>query len=1170
MKGQLMDRSAATAAPAGSSKQGVSPVPSGSEATGRMLSFLSQSHLKQQLECQVRYFISGRLLNCTVDRESLFEDENLKLPADYQQTPRNSLAFKATLSLVLLWLKAHGLVHTAGLLCPEASLRNTDILSQEECQAVLRLPKALLSNSASPSVPSELQWNLLDRLIAAASSLPTCQNNGLKRNSDSVCENGNIPTNEGEGEHLGHSSIEKGFSCSKVQSEQVRVHRERTTRAKGKSCPPKCFDVQARESQCSKQPESPKSCCAGKGSTECNKWNEMASNQALLMEAHLRGLELCESSQRLFGARANTRQMIDQRLASLESEHKSRIRQLQKAIEQAAGAQKAHEGMSMFEVQATVDAMKHRLEIQSLRQKEEEVKIAEREKCLLERERRLADREMQLARETARKQMDDFATEQSEVCKLLTQENADFRSQLLDTKKKLEALEAELHRQKLECVTDMKSELVVDPRKSEAVGASSNAQLVSFPLVPHLGGKCQSQGPVQLKQEYGIQVARLVDELQRSNDQIRNKDAEFKLLVVELESARRESAEAQKRLKKLQKRYEVARAACVQQKKLASSISLSLNSFDLALGSATSSAGQRSTGLRFKENDVNGPIKPTDDNTAPAEVCVLANGVSCWNDSAGVVSEPTTDNIHRRTLKPMSYDIEGPVMLSHMCRAAMDVAMPSPATLQNCTVHASESHSCHPCFRRQLIRPEINSGTYGITSRSTEGMRCAASFSSSCQQLCDAAVQPVGCSRADAGNEILAKNASPTTNDPTKDEQFLRENNPSKQEMHGYLSSAAVNDKKCRAEVPPIQEVSKFRPPAPACFSDVTNKVPTQREVTWDASDQKSTPQGISEGLLQKDIKQSGENDDAKSNAISEKNRGITACGPPLCIPWCDTHRNSPSDIGALLSGEENVSPSSMCQDNLPREPLAQLASSGNCEELLSKSGASQQDFQIRCSLPDKASGEVSLKNEQPTTVTNKPPIEEGQALPLSTGDARRDSLSGMAELATELRDADFSTQIKLGEQIESVPVRCLEDRESGKEASAPSCPPTPTEPELHDTPVRPSASVVEQRNEVSTVERVQSPWAEASIESSLPESPKGLSNFPSLSCHVAATIEGIPAPSSTNVDFRGSWKALSKERLFSRDSAVSSSPSENDWLACVSPTDPNANEQAASYHPVR
>ncbi|CDJ37462.1 hypothetical protein, conserved [Eimeria tenella] len=1167
MKGLLMDRSAATA-PAGSSKQGVSPVPSGSEATGRMLSFLSQSHLKQQLECQVRYFISGRLLNCTVGRESLFEGENLKLPADYQQTPRNSLAFKATLSLVLLWLKAHGLVHTAGLLCPEASLRNTDILSQEECQAVLHLPKALLSNSASSNVPSELQLNLLDRLIAAASSLPTCQNSGSKRNCDSVCENGNIPTNEGEGEHLDRSDIEKGFSCSKVQSEHVRVHRERATRAQGRSCPPKCFNMQMCESQCSKLPESPKSCCPRKGSTECNKWNEMASNQALLMEAHLRGLELCESSQRLFGARADTRQMIDQRLASLESEHKSRIWQLQKAVEQAAGAQKAHEGMSMFEVQATVDAMRHRIEIQSMRQKEEEAKIAEREKYLLERERRLAHREVQLAKETARKHVDHITTEQSEVCKLLTQENANFRSQLLDTKKKLEALEAELHRQKLECVTDMKSELVADPRKSEAVGASSNAQLVSTSLVPHLGGKCQDQGPVQLKQDYDIQVARLVDELQRSNDQIRSKDAEFKLLVVELESARRESAEAQKRLKKLQKRYEVARAACVQQKKLASSISLSLNSFDLAVGSATGSAGQKLTDLPLKQNDVNGFIKPTDDSTTPAEVCVPANGVSCWNDSAGVVSEPTTDNIHRRTLKPMSYDVDGPVMLSHMCRAAMDVAMPSPATLQNCTVHASESHSCHSCFPRKLIRPEINSGTYGITNRSSEGMRCAASLSSSCQQLCNAAAQPVGCSRADAGNEILAESVFSTTNGLTKDEQFLRANNSSKQEVPSYLSSAAVDDKKCRAEVSPTEEVSKFRRPAPACFSDDCNKVPTQREITWDASDKKSTPQGISERLLETGIKQFGENDDAKSRAISEKNPSITVCGSPLCIPWCDTQRNSPSEIGALLSGEESGSPSSMRQDNLPREPIAQLTSSGNCEELVSKSQTNQQDFQIRCSLPDKISGEVSLNNEQPSTATNKPPVEEGQSVQFCTGDAKRDSLSGMAERATELRDADFSTRMKLEEQIESV--RCLEDRESGKEASAPSCPPTPTEPVLHDTPVRPSASVVEQRNEVSTVERVQSPWAEASIESSLPESPKGLSNFPSLSCHVAATVEGIPAPSSTNVDFRGSWKALSKERLFSRDSAVSSSPSENDWLACVSPTDPNVNDRIASYHPVR
>lgn len=172
------------------------------DATTLIQHFLSEGKIKEVLESQVRYFLFWKLLSTQTEESAKSSNEaTLDFPrrwhaplaptsvegvdaalltriVDLQEKEgKPTLHFKAFVSLVLDWLKAYGFVHAAGVLRPEASLRDSDLLTDEEQLFVLGLPRSLLAGSLTDGSTSRCQLApLLERALTLTTMLQSADN----------------------------------------------------------------------------------------------------------------------------------------------------------------------------------------------------------------------------------------------------------------------------------------------------------------------------------------------------------------------------------------------------------------------------------------------------------------------------------------------------------------------------------------------------------------------------------------------------------------------------------------------------------------------------------------------------------------------------------------------------------------------------------------------------------------------------------------------------------------------------------------------------------------------------------------------------------------------------------------------------------------------------------
>ncbi|CDJ48004.1 hypothetical protein, conserved [Eimeria brunetti] len=1208
-----MEQATGKAAPSGSSGSTASSTASTADASGRMLSFLSQSQLRQQLECQVRYFLSGKLLNCTGDGGPFHEYATIEQCVEDQQTAKKSLAFKATLSLVLLWLKAHGFVHTAGVLCPEADMRNSDVLSEEECQTVLQLPKALLKRPHTPCVSVGLQWNLLDSLIDATSQYGTSLASGLPGAT------GEVSAAERRAASAGNTrcppSDEK--AVSPCRSERGEYTRRAKRAAKGASCPPRNARKQKVESVVSDS-DSPARRTAGTDSSKWNDWQEMAQNKMLLLEAHLKGLELRESSKRLFAASEESRSILDQRIATLEDAYEERMRQLEKAVDEATGGQGAYARETTLGTRTTMHGARNKLDGRLARQEEVEARLAERETKLSERERLLDNREKELLKAALRIDNYDLRTEQEESNMMLAQENAVFRSQLSQTRRQLKALEAQLERQANglgnEPANYMHPAIAGGTGHSEGIAASAKHPAVEKPPAAQRDASSERTAAMALKQEYEGRVARLTDEIQRSNDQLRNKDAEFKLLVVELESARRKNAEAQKRLKKMQKLYEAARATCVQHKKLASSMSLSLSCIDFAVEPPAGLAEGEARDIHGGENVSPNGCAPLYSAADPRELTrncqspVHGFGIGgedyrlgYWGDLNSRL--PTTE-IHEHNLWNSARDLQKQSYKSQSSQTKEDCLESVRPNFQRCNLLSSE---------RQPLSPGLRSFSLDLGRQTQQPSETPDAINR---------VLPLSMPPVDSGN------TDTEASEPTKCLRVSLERNT---RTGSFPLSGDNNNSRLLREDVCKETVSAYRSSAPLLLPEAAAEQPPLRETNSAEFDFHSVhqKQGASENIA-KELAQVSEQGAAMDHVLHEGQHAteLEHSRQSDCNRSFEPPMRNPPRSGLEPEGNESMGYATARQ---------LLASPENGQGLIvSNAPLNQQEAAAPCSGLGGILNEVPNRDPPTTTIKTEPSVERSRKPQVQAEDSAHTGPSTVVDhhstLSRSLEEENMGPQVQtegsahkgpstvIGRHstLSRTPVEkninpdiqaedsarkgssIIIDRHSlmnTKEASSagnaqeatvtaprensssggePLVSPPPVACE-YEVPCSSAAAatglperspVVNHReNEGCAGSRLQSPWAEASIASSLPESPQDLSNFPSLCCPVAATIEGIPSPARSKLDSQGSWTAARRKPVLAGGTPASSSPSEHEWLACVSPTDPAIRAHAADSH---
>ncbi|CDI83872.1 Proteophosphoglycan 5, related [Eimeria acervulina] len=1126
-----MNESPRKAALSESSQNELSSGPSAADASGRMLSLLSQSELRQQLVCQVRYFLSGKLLNCACEEGGFYECTSLEQCGEDQKTAKKTLAFKATLSLVLLWLKAHGLVHTAGVLCPEADIRTSDILSQEECQTVLQLPKTLLRRPANLCVSSGLQWNLLDRLIDAASQYGAAQTPNRPRSTDEVLAAESRACRAGD---TGCFPSDGGASspCRTGRTEYV----QRTKRIKGASCPPRSARKQKVESMVSVPFDSPTSRSSPVDGIRWNDWRETTQNKMLLLEAHLKGLELRESSKKLFAVSEDSRKILDLRIANLEGACEKRMRQLEEAIDQATGSQGTEALDSTVGAQVTMHEAKSKLEVSFAQQKEREARLTERETKLSERERLLDAREKDLLRAALNIHKDDFRTEQNETNMLLTQENASFRSQLAQAKKQVKMLEAQLQKQAAECMHEYVNYTqpthTAATKNPEELVACANHPSLEEPSITQRDVSSEHAAQLALKQEYEGHVARLTDEIQRSNDRIRNKDAEFKLLVVELESARRKHAEAQRRLKKMQKLYEAARATCVQHRKLASSMSLSLSCIDFAVEPPAEFADRGVRDLLGGENvspnahdlqSIAGNAPEVIKNGQPPAEEYGVRGDYCpWNSWGDLNNGFPRKEIDDQSLLNASCDLQKQSYKSQSSQTIENLADSTAPDFQRCSIAASERQPVGSLgFRTANADLQIQSQKLNDTSNAVERTVCT----------------PL----------VRSGHAGTDTSDP-------RECTSASQERHYRKFSPPVSGESGQSNSNVLRDVSKevagtSRSSAPLLFPETASEAPPLRETTSAGVDLHCVPlkQAASVSLSHGLSKASEES--ATMDNFSERHQGAEV----------DHRRRNP------CSKKLEAKPGNTCQTGPEHEESQNMGYSAagrslpspenSDEPLASNAPLNDKGMAAPRLPPEGVPNELPCKDPVAITITRTPSIErqlKGSGHECPSTVIENHSTHNASEAASARHVQEFT--------VTASPRSPRENTSGGRQPPA-STPPGSCGREIHCfSPVAENISRERspRANDGAIGSHLQSPWAEASIASSLPESPQVLSNFPSLSCPVAATIEAIPSPTRSKVDCREGWTALRrKPPSYTSGIPASSSPSEHEWLACISPTDP-------------
>ncbi|CDJ33782.1 uncharacterized protein EMH_0096340 [Eimeria mitis] len=1146
-----MDRAPSNAALSGSSEIKFSSTASAAETSSRLLSFLSQSQLRQQLECQVRYFLSGKLLNCPGDEGAFYEPASLEQYGEDQQASRKTLAFKATLSLVLLWLKAHGLVHTAGVLCPEADMRTSDVLSQEECQAVLQLPKALLKRPLTPCVSTGLQWNLLDRLIDAVSQHGAAQASSLP-STDGVSA---AERRASSASKTRCSSSDEATSSPGRSDRTENLHRAK--RVKGTSCPPRSARKQKLEPAVSGS-DSPRYSSSGVEASRWNEWREMAQNKMLLLEAHLKGLELRESSKRLVAANEESRNMLDQRIATLESTYEKRMRQLEKAVDQATGRQgtEAQDTTTLDHPISMLEA-RSKLEARLARQKDMEALLVEREAKLSERERLLDDREKELLRTALRIEKYDSRIEQNETNMMLTQENASFRSQLLQARMQVKALEAQLQRQANECVSEcancMQPTNINEAKNNEEVSTGAKQLPVGTPPVAQRGGSSEQTSTVALKKEYEGHVARLTDEIQRSNDQLRNKDAEFKLLVVELESARRKNAEAQKRLKKMQKLYEAARATCVQHRKLASSMSLSLSCMDLAVEPPPDFAEREARDLLGSENVA--PNARELSYNAGSRAGLLMNGQpqiqgygirgddSRWSSWDDLNSGAPRKDVHEQHLWNAANDLQKQSHKPQSFQTAEEFVDSVRPNFQRCSLFTLERQAFSSSFRTLSSRLE---GQAQQLSETSDAVNRALSIST----------PPVGSGLG-----------GPDASESLKCSRVSLERNSRAFSLHLSGEAGDLNSRVLREEVSK-EIVGASRSSAPLLFTETANEAPPVRETSSAGLDLHSVPlkQEGSASLPNESTKAFEQGGDADHFTERRQEPELNLCNKAFCSNTLKAEPKSPSDVGLDSAGNENIEQSSAKQ---------LLVSLGQGETLIaSNASLNGHDVATARSPPGVTPSGVSSTDPAAATIESKTSVERHIKPQVEVEGSAHEGPSEIIEHHSTLNAMEASSARNVQEVTVSAPLRPPRGNANGGTEPSASTPQGSYEGEIpcfspvaENTPPEPSPLVMQRENEGYTGSRAESPWAEASISSSLPASPQDLSNFPSLSCPVAATIEGIPSPARSRFDSRGGWTAERRKPPFNSSISASSSPSEHEWLACVSPTDPVIHRNTTDSH---
>ncbi|CDJ56457.1 hypothetical protein, conserved [Eimeria maxima] len=1138
-----MEQASGKAAVPGSSENRFLPMASATEASRRMLSLLSQSQLRQQLECQVRYFLSGRLLNCAIERESVYGYGGADQCGEDAEKSRKSLVFKATLSLVLLWLKAHGLVHTAGVLCPEADMRNSDVLSQEECQAVLQLPKDLLRRPSTPCASSALQWNLLDRLIHAASQLGAGQAASLRRSTDPVFAARYRASSAGENRCL-PSDGGTSSSCRSGRTDCM----QRAKRAKGISCPPRSARKQKIESVVSESVDPP-SRNSGVADTKWDEWREMAQNKMLVLEAHLKGLELRESSKRLVAASEDSRHALDQRIATLESAYEKRMRQLERAVDRATGSQQAH----AFESQITEHEVRSKLEARLVQQKELEARLAERETNLSKRERLLDDRERDLMRAALRIQKYDLCTEQNEANIMLTQEQPSFQSQLPQAQRQVKGLGAQLDRQATECVNFMQP--TMEAKNEGDIVACTTHLPAQKPMATHSSARSEHNAAVALKQAYDGHVARLTDEIQRSNDRLRSRDAEFKLLVVELESARRKSAEAQRRLKKMQKLYEAARAACVQNRKLASSMCLSLSCIDFAVEQPAELADREvrdpvggenvslnACGLPHSASNVPDLFKSDQSPIQGYGISLNDHRWICLND---VNNGPPEVEIHEQNCWNAACNMQGqhPKSRSYQTTANFgDTACPG---FQQSNLAGSEGQALSSrlhCLNTDLER---QSQQFIHTPNPVNRM------------------QTVSTTPEDPGHTCFNR-SEPMMPLRVGQERHLRTGTPTPTGEAGDSNSSAVREEVFK------ETIRTSCSSASIIFSNSASHLPLPREAPSARLDLHCA------SLKEEASATLRTNEHTRTPAV-----GAAVDHPPEQQQEPQLDPSSDSSSGSLLKAEQG----SAYQAGMESEANINIGLSGDMQLLASPEGSagpvtpnaplSGQDVPLPRSSPREISNVVPCSEPETITIMRRQSVERILRPPVKADN----SAYGEGPSTTiEYHNTLNATQATPARQEQEVagtnPPFPPQVYTSGGGEPTGATPRGSSECEIPrisvapaSTPMERSQVVEHKENEGAKGSRLQSPWAEASIASSLPESPQGLSNFPSLSCPVAATIEGIPSPTLRKLDYRGRWAVAQKKSDNARGAPASSSPSEHEWLACVSPTDPIIHTDEAECH---
>ncbi|KAL8451759.1 hypothetical protein Emed_001775 [Eimeria media] len=562
---------------------------SNEEAVRRVMLLLSQSNIRQHLECQVRHYLSWKLLSRQKDEITHIGDWASVDTSEAAQQPtpgclnslhtsskyRHSLVFKATVALILDWLKAHNLIHAAHVLCPEAALRETEVMSQRECLAVLSLPQCLLADQASTVSSTPQDSSLLGRLVSFAASglatVPACgeSHRSLNRRLSVHRRSSSAAKSAEESRTLGNPAFRRlmtADAASDMGHSRLRRSAKRFPRALavtkkcGFYCRPRRRYVLTENTG---------------GAYKMLGLDEGARTQLLLLAAKIRGLELHNSSGHLFAALDEVKQGVNRRLASIEAKHNYRIKRLQKEMKHGV-SQSAYKPASKSGLQGNKDRLLQRCHVQNVAG----ATFANQPKYEMSGVAAAGGRGTPSA-ETLGELSTSARTNRYGLNRVLAKENANLRSQLLALTKHAALLQNQVlkydnsydEQPQLRINGNQAFEISLDPQKMRHKPSES-------PFALSDGG--QQAASWAMKQEYEGRVAHLTEELQAKANQIQAKDADFRFLVGELEFARQKSAQVRRRARKLHKLYEAAKAAQAQQRRLAASVSLSLRTLALA------------------------------------------------------------------------------------------------------------------------------------------------------------------------------------------------------------------------------------------------------------------------------------------------------------------------------------------------------------------------------------------------------------------------------------------------------------------------------------------------------------------------------------------------------------------------------------------------------------